>query len=101
MRAKRGTVKPEGGTLFEDNNPDSENKDMAETLSKPPARVYGDRLPILPSSKSLLKPSLKTLAFLGLAKVSCFVLYCPHQYHPLAPYNDEKDLRKKWKSSRS
>ena len=71
-RAKRGTVKPEGGTLSEDNSPDSENKDMAETLSKPPARVYGDPLPVLPSSKSLLKP-LKTLAVLGLAKVSCFV----------------------------
>ncbi|XP_044897174.1 small G protein signaling modulator 1-like isoform X1 [Felis catus] len=42
---------------------------MAETLSKPPARVYGDPLPVLPSSKSLLKPSLETLAVLGLAKV--------------------------------
>ncbi|XP_044907542.1 ankyrin repeat domain-containing protein 26-like isoform X4 [Felis catus] len=68
MRPKRGTMKPEDGTLSEDKNPDSENKDMAETLSKPPVRVYGDPLPVLPSSKSLLKPSLKTLAFLGLAK---------------------------------
>ncbi|XP_042839244.1 ankyrin repeat domain-containing protein 26 [Panthera tigris] len=67
MKPKRGTVKPEGGTLSEDSNPDSENKDMAETLSKPPVRVYGDPVPVLPSSKSLLKPSLKTLAVLGLA----------------------------------
>ncbi|XP_058557070.1 ankyrin repeat domain-containing protein 26-like isoform X2 [Neofelis nebulosa] len=78
MRPKRGTMKPEDGTLSEDNNPDSENKNMAETLSKPPVRVYGDPVPVLPSSKSLLKPSRKTLAVLGLAKVSCFVLYCPH-----------------------
>ncbi|XP_078297190.1 uncharacterized protein LOC132676998 isoform X4 [Panthera onca] len=67
MRPKRGTMKPEDGTLSEDSNPDSENKDMAETLSKPPVRVYGDPVPVLPSSKSLLKPSLKTLAVLGLA----------------------------------
>ncbi|XP_058557027.1 ankyrin repeat domain-containing protein 26-like [Neofelis nebulosa] len=68
MRPKRGTMKPKDGTLSEDNNPDSENKNMAETLSKPPVRVYGDPVPVLPSSKSLLKPSLKTLAVLGLAK---------------------------------
>ncbi|XP_078308731.1 ankyrin repeat domain-containing protein 26-like [Panthera onca] len=68
MRPKRGTMKPEDGTLSEDNNPDSENKDMAETLSKTPVRVYGDPLPVLPSSKSLLKPSLKTVDVLGLAK---------------------------------
>ncbi|XP_043427901.1 ankyrin repeat domain-containing protein 26-like isoform X2 [Prionailurus bengalensis] len=68
MRPKRGTMKPGDGTLSEDNHPHSENKDMAETLSKPPVRVYGDPLPVLPSSKSLLKPSLKMLAVLGLAK---------------------------------
>ncbi|XP_053081403.1 ankyrin repeat domain-containing protein 26 isoform X6 [Acinonyx jubatus] len=68
MRAKRGSVKAEGGTLSEDNNPDSENEDVGETLSKPPTRDYGDSLPIFPSAKSLLKPSLKTLALLGLPK---------------------------------
>ncbi|XP_040307057.1 ankyrin repeat domain-containing protein 26 isoform X3 [Herpailurus yagouaroundi] len=68
MRAKRGSVKAEGGTLSEDNNPDSENEDVGETLSKPPTRDYGDSLPIFPSAKSLLKPSLKTLAVLGLPK---------------------------------
>ncbi|XP_045322289.1 ankyrin repeat domain-containing protein 26 isoform X9 [Leopardus geoffroyi] len=68
MRAKRGSVKAEGGTLSEDNNPDSENEDVGETLSKPPTRDYGDSLPVFPSAKSLLKPSLKTLAVLGLPK---------------------------------
>ncbi|GAB5573361.1 ankyrin repeat domain-containing protein 26 isoform X5 [Prionailurus iriomotensis] len=68
MRAKRGSVKAEGGTLSEDNDPDSENEDVGETLSKPPTRDYGDSLPIFPSAKSLLKPSLKTLAVLGLPK---------------------------------
>ncbi|XP_053751798.1 ankyrin repeat domain-containing protein 26 isoform X6 [Panthera pardus] len=68
MRAKRGSVKAEGGTLSEDNNPDSENEDVGETLSKPPTRDYGDSLPIFPSAKSLLKPSLKTSAVLGLPK---------------------------------
>ncbi|XP_029811446.1 ankyrin repeat domain-containing protein 26-like [Suricata suricatta] len=61
--AKCVTVRPE------DNNSDSKNEDVSETLStKPPVEVDGFSHPAFPSSLSPVKPSLKSSAVLGLAE---------------------------------
>lgn len=83
MEAKCGTVRPEEKTLFDDNNSDSKKEDVGETLSKPPPGDYGYSHPAFPTCASLLKPSLKSLAVLGLAEVSCSVLYLFFFFHTI------------------
>ena len=65
-------MRRESATLSENNNSDSEIEDVVETLPKPPPGVQGFSHPAFPRPDPLPK-SLKTLAGLGLAKVSCFV----------------------------
>ena len=52
-----------------------ENKVMVETLPKPSAAIQKWSRPDFPSTGPLLKPSVVSLAVIGLTKVSCFVLF--------------------------
>lgn len=74
VEAKRGTVRPENTMLFEDDNSDSENEDVVETLPKPSIKVQGFSPPAFPSPEPLLKPTVRSFADLDLTKVSSFVL---------------------------
>ena len=53
----------------------NENKVMVETLPKPSAAIQNSSHPDFPSTGPLLKPSVASVAVIGLTKVSCFVLY--------------------------
>nr|XP_044617966.1 ankyrin repeat domain-containing protein 26 isoform X19 [Equus asinus] len=68
IEAKRGTVRPENTMLFEDNNSDSENEDVVETLPKPSIKVQGFSPPAFPSPEPLLKPTVRSFADLDLTK---------------------------------
>lgn len=105
--AKYVIVRPENRTLYEDNKSHSNKEDVVEMLPKPSTTVqdcsHHDFLPPDP----LLKPSLMSLAVVGLTKVSDFLLFnfkcfspCFFTYHSLDTYMNEKDPRKKWKCSR-
>ena len=65
-------MRPESATFSEDNNSDREIEDVVETIPEPSPGVQGFSHPAFPRPDPLPK-SLKTLAGLGLAKVSCFV----------------------------
>ncbi|XP_070457041.1 ankyrin repeat domain-containing protein 26 isoform X25 [Equus przewalskii] len=68
IEAKRGTVRPENTMLFEDDNSDSENEDVVETLPKPSIKVQGFSPPAFPSPEPLLKPTVRSFADLDLTK---------------------------------
>ncbi|KAB0346079.1 hypothetical protein FD755_024273, partial [Muntiacus reevesi] len=93
--AESGIVRRESTTFSENNNSDSEIEDVLETFPKPSPGVQGFPHPAFPRPDPLPKP-LKTLAGLGLAKVSCvvfnscFPLYFS-THHSLDPYDDKKD----------
>ncbi|XP_046535316.1 ankyrin repeat domain-containing protein 26 isoform X6 [Equus quagga] len=68
IEAERGTVRPENTMLFEDDNSDSENEDVVETLPKPSIKVQGFSPPAFPSPEPLLKPTVRSFADLDLTK---------------------------------
>ncbi|XP_058388593.1 ankyrin repeat domain-containing protein 26 isoform X20 [Diceros bicornis minor] len=68
IESKRDIVRPENRTLFEDNNSDSENEGVVETLPKPSIKVQGFSHFAFPSPEPLLKPSMRPFADLDLTK---------------------------------
>ncbi|XP_012588223.1 PREDICTED: ankyrin repeat domain-containing protein 26 isoform X2 [Condylura cristata] len=53
IEAKCGTMRPESRSLSEDNNSDSENEDIVETLPKPPIKAQEFSHPVFPSTEPL------------------------------------------------
>ena len=104
-QAECGIVRRESTTLSENNNSDTEIEDVVETLPKPSPGVQGFSHPAFPRPDPLPKP-LKTLAGLGLAKVSCFVFntFFPCTFlHtiPLILMMTKRIPLQKWKTSKS